>query len=271
MSHHERQQNKVAIVTGSSRGVGAAIAKLLAQNNYHVVINYSKSEKEALDIQAACEASGAETLLCRANVAEDADCRRMAQEAISKWGRIDALVNNAGTTKFCAHDDLEGLVKEDFLNIYSVNLVGPYQMIRAVAPHMKKIGKGAIVNIASTAGINGNGSCVAYCASKGALITMTKSLARALGPEIRINAVCPGFIQGEWLQGGMGRENYDNLKNYLEATNPLRATSTPETIAPTVLFFLRDATLVTGETLVLDCGTHLGAKISVSSRTVAED
>jgi 3-oxoacyl-[acyl-carrier protein] reductase len=257
---------RVAIITGSSRGVGAATARLLAEKRYHVVINYTKSEKEARDVQAACEALGAETLLCRANVSEDEDCRRIASETVAKWGRIDALVNNAATTKFCALDDLEGLTKEDFLNIYSTNLVGPYQMIRAVAPHMKKIGKGAVVNIASTAGITGNGSSVAYCASKGALITMTKSLARALGPEIRINAVCPGFIQGEWLQGGMGHENYERLKNYLEASNPLRTTATPETIAPTILYFIENAALVTGETLVLDSGSHLGPKITVSSR-----
>ena len=260
-----KDSQRVAIITGSSRGVGAATARLLAQKHFHVVINYTKSEKEARDVQAACEALGAQTLLCRANVSEDKDCRRMADETMAKWGRIDALVNNAATTKFCALDNLEGLTKEDFLNIYATNLVGPFQMIRAVVPHMKKIGKGAVVNIASTAGITGNGSCVAYCASKGALITMTKSLALALGPEIRINAICPGFIQGEWLQGGMGSENYERLKNHLEATVPLRRTATPELIAPTVLYFIENAELVTGETLVLDSGSHLGAKITVGS------
>ncbi|MEN6638989.1 MAG: SDR family oxidoreductase [Smithella sp.] len=263
-----KESHRVAIITGSSRGVGAATARLFAQKHYHVVINYTKSEKEAHGVQADCEALGAETLLCRANVSEDEDCRRMADETIAKWGRIDALVNNAATTKFCALDDLEGLTKQDFLTIYNTNLVGPYQMIRAVAPHMKKIGKGAVVNIASTAGLTGNGSCVAYCASKGALITMTKSLALALAPEIRINAVCPGFIQGEWLRGGMGRENYEKAKNYLDATLPLRKTATPEMIAPTILYFIEDAGLVTGETLILDSGSHLGSKNTVSSRAV---
>lgn len=261
-----KDTQRVAIVTGSSRGVGAATARLLARKHYQVVINYTKSEKEAREVQAACEALGAETLLCRANVSEDEDCRRLVRETAAKWGRIDALVNNAATTKFCAGDNLEGLTKEDFLNIYSTNVVGPYQMIRAVAPHMKKIGKGAVVNVASTAGITGNGSCVAYSASKGALITMTKSLARALGPEIRINAVCPGFIQGEWLQSGMGAENYEKMKTYLEETLPLRRTATPETIAPSILYFIEHADLVTGETLVLDSGSHLGAKTTVSSR-----
>ena len=256
---------RVAIITGSSRGVGAATARLLAEKHYHVVINYSKSEKGAREVQAACETLGAETLLCKADVAEDADCRRMADEALAKWGRIDVLVNNAGTTKFCAHDHLEGLSKDDFLNIYSTNLVGPYQMIRAAVPHMKRVGRGDIVNVASIAGITGVGSCVAYCASKGALITMTKSLARVLGPEIRINAVCPGFIQGEWLQTGMGLENYEKTKHFLEKALPLEMTATPEMIASTIRFFIEDAVLVTGETLLLDGGNHLGSKGGIKS------
>lgn len=248
---------RVAIVTGSSRGVGAATARLLAAKGCHVVVNYSKSEEEAREVQKACEALGVETLLCRADVSADDDCRRMAEEAVAKWGRIDALVNNAGTTKFCDHKNLDGLMKEDFLRIYSTNLVGSYQMIRAVVPHMKQIGKGAIVNIASAAGLTGIGSSVAYCASKAALINMTLSLARVLGPEIRINALCPGFIQGEWLREGMGPERYEKAKNYLEQRLPLKMTATPEMIARTVLYFIEDAVLVTGETLLLDGGQHL--------------
>jgi 3-oxoacyl-[acyl-carrier protein] reductase len=248
---------RVAIVTGSSRGVGAATARLLAEKGWNVVVNYSKSEQGAKEVQKACEALNAETLLCRADVSEDDDCRRMVEEAITKWGRIDALVNNAATTKFCSHRKLDGLAKEDFLRIYSTNLVGPYQMIRAVAPHMKKIGKGAIVNIASTAGVNGMGSSIAYCTSKAALINMTLSLARVLGPEIRVNAVCPGFIQGEWLRQGMGAERYERLKSDLEENLPLRITATPEMIARTVLYFIEDAVLVTGEMLMLNGGQHL--------------
>jgi 3-oxoacyl-[acyl-carrier protein] reductase len=252
------ESREVAIVTGSSRGVGAATAKLLAREGFNVVLNFSKSEGEAKEMCAACEALGAETLLCKADVAQDVDCRRMVEEAVKKWGRVDALVNNAGTTKFCAADNLEGLTKEDFLNIYGVNLVGPYQMIRAVAPHMKELGKGVVVNVASIAGVIGIGSSVAYIASKGALIAVTKALARALGPEIRINAVCPGFIQGEWLKGGMGLELYEAVKNHLESTLPLRATCTPEKVAEAIFFFIRGADLVTGETLLFDGGQHLG-------------
>lgn len=251
------QFRKVAIVTGSSRGVGAATVKLLAANGYNVVINYSKSETDAREVEAACRSLGADTLFCRADVAEDADCRRLASETMAKWGRIDALVNNAGTTKFCAHQNLEGLSKDDFLSIYSTNVVGPFQMIRAAASSLKKSGGGVVVNVASLAGIKAIGSSVAYAASKAALINMTMSLARVLGPEIRINAVCPGFIQGEWLRQGLGEENYENLKKSLEERVPLRKISTPEMVASTIRYFIEDAALTTGETLILDGGHHL--------------
>jgi 3-oxoacyl-[acyl-carrier protein] reductase len=252
-----KKSKPVAIVTGSSRGVGAATVKLLAKNGYNIVVNYSKSEKEAREVQAACISLGAETILCKADVSEDSDCRKVANDAMDKWERIDVLVNNAGTTKFNAHGNLEGLSKEDFLYIYSVNCIGPYQMIRAVAPHMKKAGKGVVVNIASLAGVKAIGSSVAYCASKAALINMTIALARVLGPEIRINAICPGFIQGEWLKAGMGQERYQKTKSRLESTLPLRLTATPEMIAETIRYFIEDAVLVTGETLLLDAGHHL--------------
>jgi len=181
----------------------------------------------------------------------------MAQAALEKWGRIDALVNNAGTTKFCAHDNLDGLSKDDFLHIYSVNTVGAYQMTRAVRDAMQRGGRGSIVNVASIAGVMGVGSCVAYAASKGALITMTLSLARVLGPEIRVNTVCPGFIQGAWLEAGMGKEAYAAAKTRLEATTPLRLTATPESVAEAILYFVCGADIVTGETLILDGGMHL--------------
>jgi 3-oxoacyl-[acyl-carrier protein] reductase len=247
----------VAIVTGSSSGVGAACARQLAERGCHVVINYSRNESGARATQAACDALGVETIVVKADVAEDADCRRMAAAAEAKWGRIDALVNNAGTTKFCPHTNLEGLSRQDFLDIYSVNTVGAYQMTRAVVPAMKRGGRGSIVNVASIAAIMGVGSSIAYAASKGALVTMTLSLARVLGPEVRVNAVCPGFIQGEWLRDGMGAEVYERTKRALEESTPLRLTTTPDTVAEAILYFVAGADVVTGETLILDGGMHL--------------
>lgn len=250
-------KGKVSIVTGSSRGIGAATARKLAQKGCNVVINYSSSEDEAREIAAECEKLGAETLLCQADVADDDDCRRLVDAAVEKWGRIDSLVNNAGITRFCDHADLDGLSKDDFLNLYGVNVVGPYQMIRAAYPHLKETDGGAIVNVASIAGVTGVGSSVAYAASKGALITMTLSLARALGPEVRVNAVCPGFVQGKWLKKGLGEELYEAVRKMMEDAAPLHLTATAENVADAIYYFIASAGITTGETLLLDGGYHL--------------
>ncbi|MFU8816053.1 MAG: SDR family NAD(P)-dependent oxidoreductase [Pseudomonadales bacterium] len=247
----------VAIVTGSSSGVGAATARQLAEKGCNVVINYASNEGGARETEAACQAFGVETAVVQADVAQDADCRRLAAVADDRWGRIDALVNNAGTTKFCNHGDLDGLDAEDFQRIYGVNTVGAFQMVRAVTPAMRRGGRGSVVNVASIAGVMGVGSSIAYAASKGAMITMGLSLARALGPEIRVNTVCPGFIQGDWLEQGMGAETYARTKAFLEQNTPLQVTCTPDTVAEVVVYFLTGASVVTGETLLLDGGHHL--------------
>ena len=249
---------KTAIITGSATGLGAEIARQLAERGCNVVINYTKSEDDAREAEAVCAALGVETLLCQADVSNDEDCRRMAQETLDQWGRIDILVNNAGTSKFVAHDDLEGLTAEDFQRIYGVNVVGPFQMTRAVTPAMKAAGAGSIVNISSIAGIMGIGSSIAYAASKGAFNIMTKSLARALGPEIRVNAVCPGFIETRWLKSGLGDVNFEKLKSSQERNTVLQAASTPAEIAEPVIYFALSARHTTGETLIVDAGTHLG-------------
>lgn len=247
------------IVTGSSSGIGAACARLLASKGANVVINYSRSEGPARAVAAECEALGVQTLVCRADVGQDADCRRLVDETVAKWGRLDGLINNAGTTKFVLHPDLDGLSGEDFQAIYAINVVGPFQMTRAAAPAMKKTGKGAVVNISSIAGVMGVGSSMAYAASKGALNTMTLSLARVLGPEIRVNTVCPGFVQGSWLREGMGHERYDAALKDRQTNTPLRAAGSPEDMAEAAVWFIEGAGLITGEFLMVDAGGHLGA------------
>lgn len=251
-------KGKAAIVTGSAAGVGSATARLFASKGCNVVINYTRSEADAKETQAACEAEGVETLLVQADVGNDADCRRLAAATADKWGRIDALVNNAGTTKYVPHKDLEGLTPEDFERIFRVNVFGVFQMTRAVAPHMKAVGEGAVVNVSSIAGVQGNGSSIAYAGSKGAVNTMTYSLARALAPEIRVNAICPGFITGRWQAGGMGStEAYEARVKQVAENTPLRCANTPEDIAETILWFVEGARWVTGETLLVDSGSHL--------------
>ena len=250
---------RVAIVTGSATGIGAATARLLASKGCNVVVNYTRSEAEATETAGACEALGVETVLCRADVSDDGDCRRMCAAAVDKWGRLDVLVNNAGTTKFASFDDLDALGAEDFQQVYAVNVIGPYQMVRAAAPHMKEAGQGAVVNVSSIAGIMGLGSSMAYSASKGALNTLTLCLAQSLGPEIRVNAVCPGFVQSRWLRGGWGPEVYEQRKAAYEGATTLGTTTTPEEVAKSIVFFVEGADHVTGEVLIIDGGLHLNA------------
>ncbi len=249
-------KGKVAIVTGSSSGVGAATAKLLASKGCNVVINYASSEAAARQVAADCEALGVDVLVCKANVAVDEDCVSMVQQTLDKWGRLDALVNNAGTTKFNPHHQLDGLDKDDFFHIYGVNVVGPYQMVRAAEDALRKSGEASVVNVASIAGVRGIGSSIAYAASKGALLTMTQSLARVMGPEIRVNAVCPGFIQGEWLEKGMG-DAYEKFKSNLESVTPLKLTCTAETVAESIVAFIEGHSVITGQHIILDGGHYL--------------
>ena len=193
-------KNPVAVITGGSRGVGAATAKLLASKGWNVTITCTSSIEEAKNVAKECEKFGVEVLSISADVGDESMCIKTVTETVDKWGRIDALVNNAGTTKFVFnHADLEGLNAEDFLHIYRINVVGPFQMVKACKQYLVESNNPSVVNVSSIAGIKGIGSSLAYASSKGALNTMTKSMARNLGP-IRVNAICPGFIQGEWLK-----------------------------------------------------------------------
>ena len=248
---------KVAIITGGSRGVGADLAKLCAEKGWNMTITCSNSIDDAKNVAKECEKLGSEVLVLQADVSSDKDCEETVSKTIKKWGRLDSLVNNAGKTKFNAHHNLEGLSSEDFIDLYSTNTVGPYQMIKYAKDHLMKAESPSVVNIASIAGVMGIGSSVAYAASKGALINMTKSLARALGP-IRINAICPGFIQGDWLRGGLGDEAYELTKKSIEDKAPLSLTCTPRQVAETTFHFMTESVTVTGETLILDGGMHLG-------------
>ncbi len=254
-------KNAVCIVTGSASGIGAASAILLARKGARVLVNYSKSEEAARATlkarQAAGAQSGGEALLVKADVAQDADCCRLAQAALDKWGRIDALVNNAGATKFANHADLDALSAEDFQRIYAVNVIGAYQMVRACAPAMKKSGRGAVVNVSSVAGKSGGGSSMAYAASKGALNTLTVSLAYSLGPEIRVNAVCPGLIDTKWVRDGYGPRFAAMEKLYRQGT-PLGRPGTPEEVAAVIVWLIEGADLITGDTIMVDSGRHMG-------------
>lgn len=250
-------ERKTAIVTGSATGVGAATALALAGRGYDVLINYSKSEREAKESEAACRAAGADTLLVRGDVAEDSACRAMVDAAFGRWKRIDALVNNAGITSFAGSANWDALDAQAFQKIFGVNVIGAFQMVRACAPHLKAA-NGAIVNISSIAGSLGIGSSVAYIASKGAVNSLTLHLARVLAPEIRVNAVCPGLITTRWFADGIGADNFQKLKAQYEQSTPLGRACTAEDVAESVLWLIEGARTVTGELILLDSGTHLG-------------
>lgn len=252
-------QGAVAIVTGSSSvtGIGAMSARALAASGCNVVINYASNREGAEETAAACAAAGVETLICQADVSDDQACRRMTQAALDKWGRIDALVNNAATTDPILQADLEALSGEEFLRVYAVNVVGAFQMSRAAGQVMKKAGSGAIVNISSIGAWRAAGSSIAYCASKGALNTMTISLARVLAPEVRVNAVCPGGLLGNWTRNILGEEGYQRRVEEAEKRYPLRRAVMPEDVAATALWLIESADTMTGEWIRMDVGMHL--------------
>jgi 3-oxoacyl-[acyl-carrier protein] reductase len=236
---------KVAIVTGGTSGMGEATANVLVKRGWEVaVMARNPSPKEIFSVQG--------------DVAQDSDCRRAAKHVLDKWGRIDALVNNAGTTKFVKHDDLEGLSADDILGIFRVNLVGPWQMIRACAPALKA-SHGSIVNVSSVAAVLGTGSSVAYAASKAALETMSMSLARALGPEIRVNVVAPGFVKTPWQVGAHGQAGADDLERRYAAVAPLKTAVDAGDVAEAIAWLIEGARRVTGEIIYVDGGMHIAS------------
>jgi 3-oxoacyl-[acyl-carrier protein] reductase len=250
-------QRKTALVTGSGTGVGAATVLQLAQRGWNVVVNYSRSEQEARQSAAACRDAGADVLVQQADVADDAQCRALVDAAVARWGRLDALVNNAGISVFGQAASWDALDAAAFQKILGVNTVGTFQMVRAAVPHLKAA-QGCIVNVSSVAGALGIGSSVPYIASKGALNAMTLHLARTLAPDVRVNAVCPGLITSRWFSRGMGEAAYDKVRAAYEADVPLGVASSPEDVAQAIVWLVDGARTVTGELLLLDSGMHLG-------------
>ncbi len=249
------EQRQAYVVTGSSSGVGAATARALASRGAGVVINFSKQAAPAEEVAQACIAAGGDAVVVRGDVAEDGDCRRLASAALERWGRIDGLVNNAGTTKFASMGDLDALSADDFHRIYGVNLIGAYQMVRACRAALRAT-RGAVVNVSSIAGSMGIGSSYAYACSKGALNALTVALARALGPEIRVNAILPGFTETRWLKEGLGA-NYEHVRKAYCDKSPLATTLQPEDVAASIVALL-EAKKVTGQLHVIDAGRGLG-------------
>jgi 3-oxoacyl-[acyl-carrier protein] reductase len=237
----------VALVTGAATGIGRAVALRFAREGMAVAVNYSRSQAEAEETLAGVRGCGVPALLCKANVADDAAVRAMVARCRDELGGLDVLVNNAGTTRFIDHRDLEALTDAVWDEILGVNLKGTFYACRAAMPLLKER-RGSIVNVTSVAGVQGNGSSIPYAASKAALNCLTKSLARAFGPHVRVNAVAPGPVLTRWLA------DHQDAVARMVADTPLGRAAAPDDIADAVAFLARGTTLVTGQVLVVDGG-----------------
>ncbi len=257
-------ENAVAIVTGGSSGLGGAIAIELARRGAKAIaISFLGDPRDGEEVADAVRTLGAEPILLVADVADEADCRRTV-EKVAHLGRVDALFNNAGMTVFASnHADMDAIGGEDFDRIFRVNVTGAYLMTRAARSLLEAARlPGAVVNTSSFAAFSGVGSSVPYAASKGALNTMTFALARALAPKIRVNAICPGFMDSKWFKS-LNQGDMADLRETIATTVPMRMASKPEDIAGPAVFLASPAALhITGETLLVDAGLHLGAGVS---------
>ncbi len=251
-------QGAVVLVTGGSSGIGQAAARQLARKGCRVAVNYRENQAGAAETVAACEEVGGAAFAIRGDVADDSRCRAMAEAVEARWGRLDGLVNNAGTTRFHDPFDLEGLTADDFASSYAVNVTGAFQMARAAVPAMKRSGGGAIVNVSSFAAAIGAGSSIAYTASKGAVNTLTLCLARVLAPEIRVNCVAPTLTDTRWNRDGLGDERYETVLSGFVASAPLKTKIVADDVADAIVWLVTGARMVTGEIVPISAGTHLG-------------
>ncbi len=255
-----QSERRSILITGAASGIGAASARRFIAEGWNVAINYVEDAQRtaALEIAARATAPQQKTIAIQADVTHDADCVRLVEATLQAHGRLDALVNAAGISKMVPAADLAGLSAEDFQRIYAVNTIGPFQMMRAAAPHLKASGKGAIVNISSRAGIMGSGSSIAYAASKGALNTLTLALARLLAPEVRVNAVCPVLVEQGFVER-LAPESFAERRARQIAVSPLKRIGHPDEVAESIHWLISSASMMTGAIVELDFGMHLNA------------
>ena len=250
-------KGKAAIVTGSATGVGRATALQLARRGCAVLINFSRNQTAAQRVVEEVEALGVAALGFRADVANDDDCRAMVAAAEQTFGRLDVLVNNAGTTRFIPHDDLDAVTLQDWDTILGVNTRGPFQVARAARKALEASGRGNIVNVSSTASLRGIGSSIPYCASKAALNNLTLTLARVLAPKIRVNAVAPGFIATDMTAATASRMkvDFEDFQRMAAEQIPVRRVGVPDDVAHTISYLASEgAGFVSGQVIYVAGG-----------------
>jgi 3-oxoacyl-[acyl-carrier protein] reductase len=246
-------QRKAALVTGAATGIGRAIAERFAREGARVAVNFRSSREAAEQLVTQIRAAGGTAILVAADVSVESEVRAMLEQVEREFGRLDVLVNNAGWSTRVPHRKLDDLTDEIWDKTFDVNLRGLFYCVRAAAPLLRKQPGAAIVNVASVAGSTGVGSSMAYAASKAGVITMTKSLARALAPEIRVNAISPGLIRTHFA----GRPDSDSDFTAEEMATPLKRLATADECAEVVLFLASSATAVTGQTILVDGGLYV--------------
>lgn len=244
---------KTAIVTGSATGIGRAIALELARSGFRIVVNYTRSESEARATAEDVERAGSESMLVRADVSQDVECRRLVRSALEKGGRLNVLINNAGYTRAVPITDLESATEEDWDRTFAVNVKGAFFMTRACATPLRE-SRGCVVNVSSTAALNARGSSIAYCASKAALNNLTLSMARALAPQVRVNAVMPGYVETRWNERSYG-ERLGEIRKLVKQQSLLTNVASPQNIAQVVGSIVHGMEWVTGESIIVDGGS----------------
>ena len=247
---------RVAIVTGGATGIGRAVCESLVRAGARaVVVNYSRSRDEAEETAAAVRELGAQAVASQANVADEEQVRAMVADTLERFGHLDILVNNAGTTRFIPHPDLDALTDEVWDQIFSVNLKGTFYCSRAAGSELRR-SRGAIVNVASIAGIRASGSSIPYGVSKAGVMQLTRGLAVALAPEVRVNAVAPGLVATRWFRQSWGDDRADEQEREMEAGTPLQGVATAEHVAQAILGLLA-SDFVTGQTIIVDGGRSI--------------
>jgi 3-oxoacyl-[acyl-carrier protein] reductase len=254
---------RVSLVTGGASGIGAAACVAFAERGFDVALCYRSRAAQAEVVAESCRSAGATVLPIEADVADDRDCRFAVEAAVDRFGRIDAVVNCAGSTQFVPMADLESITAVDFERVFRINAIGPFQIVRAAVPSLRER-RGAVVNVSSVAGIVGNGSSMAYVASKAALNVLTVALARTLGPEIRVNAVLPGLVETDWVRRGVGDAAYESVHAQWAASAALGKVATADEVAEHIVFLAADAGLMTGQLVCVDAGFLLGRPAKVS-------
>jgi 3-oxoacyl-[acyl-carrier protein] reductase len=243
---------KAALVTGAATGIGRSATLALARAGYDVALNYSSSEKAARETAAAAEKLGVKTIVVRCDVSDEAGVRAMVKKVDEAFGRLDVLVNNAGATAAWKPKDLETLSLDEWDRVFAVNVRGLFQVTRACVSLLKK-SQGCVVNTASIVGLRPGPQPLPYAASKAAVVNLTKTLAWNLGPEIRVNAVAPGWMEGDWMQR-MLKDKYEDLMGKRAKATPLRRVVTADDVAETMMSLIQSNRFVTGEVIVIDGG-----------------